>query len=339
MFDQLTQGSRELEFLSRLARATDRRTFLRWSGLTIAVSAAACGDDDSGGGDVTAPGTVSPADSTAVVPATAPPNEPLTITVQAKDEAGNDMTTGGEDVIVEATGENASGPVTAIDNGDGTYEGSYLPVNLGTDSIAVTINGTPIAGSPFTVIIQETVAAVPLGSGDIGLLNYAYALEQLEAAFYTTVVASLYAGASAEETQILTDIRDHEVIHREFLKTLLGTNAIQELQIDFASVDFASRASVLGTAKDIEDLGVSAYNGAGYLFDEPDNLLAVGKIVSVEARHSAVIRDLVSGGTDFAGDDVVNSNGLDAFRQPNQVVPAAAAYIVTPIDFTGLPRN
>ena len=92
------------------------------------------------------------------------------------------MTTGGEAVIVEATGENAWGRSPATDNGDGTYEGSYLPVNLGTDSIAVTINGAPIAGSPFTVIIQETVAAVPLGSGDIGLLNYAYALEQLEAA-------------------------------------------------------------------------------------------------------------------------------------------------------------
>jgi hypothetical protein len=180
---------RELEFLSRLARAADRRTFLRWSGVTIAVSVAACGDDEDDGGDVTAPGTVSPANSTAEVPASAPPNEPLTITVQAKDEAGNDMTTGGEDVIVEATGVNASGPITATDNGDGTYEASYLPVNLGADS-AVTINGTPIAGSPFTVTIEPAVTQVPLGAGDIGLLNYAYALEQLEAAFYTTVVAT-----------------------------------------------------------------------------------------------------------------------------------------------------
>ena len=170
--------------------------------------------------------------------------------------------------------------------------GSYLPVNLGTDSIAVTINGTPIAGSPFTVVIQPTVSEVPLGAGDIGLLNYAYALEQLQAAFYTAVIANLYAGASADETQILTDLRDHEVIHREFLKALLETNAIQELQIVFDSVDFTSRDSVLSAAKDIEDLGLSAYNGAGFLFEESDNLLAVGKIVSVEARHSAVIRDI-----------------------------------------------
>jgi hypothetical protein len=339
MFDQLTQGLRELEFLSRLARATDRRTFLRWSGVTIAVSVAACGDDDDNGGDVTAPGAVSPANSTADVPDKGPPNEPLTVTVQAKDDQGNDLTTGGDDVIVEATGANASGPVTATDNGDGTYEGSYLPVNLGTDSISVTINGTPISGSPFTVVIEPAVSEVPLGAGDIGLLNYAYALEQLQAAFYTAVIANLYAGASADETQVLTDIRDHEVIHRDFLKTLLGTNAIQDLQIEFGSVDFASRDSVLAAAKDIEDLGVSAYNGAGFLFDEPDNLLAVGKIVSVEARHSAVIRDSISRGTDFAGDDTVNTNGLDVFRQPNQVIPALGAFIVTPIDFSELPRS
>ena len=38
-------------------------------------------------------------------------------------------------------------------------------------------------------------ADVNLGTGDTGVLNYAYALEQLEAAFYTQVVASFYAGA------------------------------------------------------------------------------------------------------------------------------------------------
>ena len=31
---------------------------------------------------------------------------------------------------------------------------------------------------------------VDLGSGDVGILNYAYALEQLEAAFYIQVIAT-----------------------------------------------------------------------------------------------------------------------------------------------------
>ena len=35
--------------------------------------------------------------------------------------------------------------------------------------------------------------------------------------------------------------------------------------MDFTSINFADRASVLGAAKTFEDLGVSAYNGAGKL--------------------------------------------------------------------------
>ena len=66
---------------------------------------------------------------------------------------------------------------------------------------------------------------VNLGSGDIGILNYAYALEQLEAAFYTKVVASPYTGITADETIFLTDIRDHEIAHREFFKVAIGTSA------------------------------------------------------------------------------------------------------------------
>jgi hypothetical protein len=40
-------------------------------------------------------------------------------------------------------------------------------------------------------------AGVDLGSGDFGILNYAYALEQLEAAFYTQIISTPYANISA----------------------------------------------------------------------------------------------------------------------------------------------
>ena len=41
--------------------------------------------------------------------------------------------------------------------------------------------------------------AFDLGMGDVGVLNYAYALEQLEADFYTKVVNNFYTGASTAE--------------------------------------------------------------------------------------------------------------------------------------------
>ena len=122
---------------------------------------------------------------------------------------------------------------------------------------------------------------------------FAYALEQLEAAFYIKVNASFYSNITSDEQQILTDIMNHEVAHRDFFKAALGSAAIQTLTFDFSSIDFTNRASVLGTAKALEDTGVSAYNGAGKYIQSADYLTLAGKIVSVEARHAAAIRDLL----------------------------------------------
>src|ERR1700761_5427478 len=84
-----------------------------------------------------------------------------------------------------------------------------------------------------------TNTGIDIGIGDIAILNYAYALEQLEAAFYTQVIASPYSGISAIETARLTDIRDHEVAHREFFKAALGNNAtVGGLTPDFSSINF-----------------------------------------------------------------------------------------------------
>lgn len=178
---------------------------------------------------------------------------------------------------------------------------------------------------------------VDLGSGDVGILNYAYALEQLEAAFYTKVAESPYSGISSSETALLTDIRDHEIAHREFFKTALGNAAIINLEFNLSSIDFGSRNSVLATAKAFEDLGVSAYNGAGKLITTPDYLTLAGKIVSVEARHAAYIRDLINNGS-FADNTVIDSNGLDTSRMPAEVLAIAAGFVKTKINASNLPR-
>ncbi len=184
------------------------------------------------------------------------------------------------------------------------------------------------------------VATVDLGSGDIGILNYAYALEQLEAAFYTKVVASPFSGMTAAETAILTDLRDHEIIHREFLKKALGAAAIPALTVKFDSINFSDRASVLNTAKTFEDLGIAAYNGAGKLISDVNYLLVAGKIVSVEARHAAAIRDLLSPKTaSFAGNDVVSvDKGLDGAMTPTQVLPLVQPFVANTITGANLPK-
>ena len=175
---------------------------------------------------------------------------------------------------------------------------------------------------------------VDLGSGDVGILNYAYALEQLEAAFYVQAVSTPYTGMSAAELAVLTDIRDHEVIHREFFKAALGSNAIQGLTPNFSSIDFTSRLGILNAAKAFEDTGVSAYNGAAQYISDINYLGLAGKIVSVEARHAALIRDLISNGT-FA--DELDANAKDIEKTPTAVVDIANTFLTTKISKRGLP--
>ena len=170
---------------------------------------------------------------------------------------------------------------------------------------------------------------------DFGVLNYAYALEQLEAAFYTQVASSFASEFTADQRAKLDDIRLHEVAHREFFKKALGTAAIGSLEVNFSSVNFSSKASVLATAKAFEDLGVAAYNGAGVRISDAKYLVVAGQIVSVEARHAAYIRDLISNGS-FANSEVVDSNGLDLAYTPDKVLNMAAPFIKTKINVINL---
>jgi hypothetical protein len=168
-------------------------------------------------------------------------------------------------------------------------------------------------------------------SNNFGVLNYAYALEQLEAAFYATVTANAAFGStfSADERSILQDLQAHEEIHRDFLAAALGTNAIPALTPNFDSIDFASRSSVLGTAQVFEDLGVAAYNGAGRYFSRDEAgrgfLTIAGKIVSVEARHASVISGILDRNS-IAGNGIIDNMGLDRALDPNVVLgPDGAA--------------
>ncbi|WP_395063553.1 ferritin-like domain-containing protein [Flavobacterium sp.] len=187
-----------------------------------------------------------------------------------------------------------------------------------------------------------------LGGGDFGVLTYAYALEQLEADFYTKVVnASAFNTAfTPQDRAVLTDLYNHEVIHREFFKAALTgalpnptTQLLPGLAFDYGTLNFNNRAQVLATAKALEDTGVAAYNGAGKLLTNPEYLLLAGKIVSVEARHASAIRSLINPNSkDFAGDDIVSAtNGLDTVKKPSEVVPIASGFITTNFTASFLP--
>ena len=81
--------------------------------------------------------------------------ENYTFTIQAKTSAGENRVEGGEDFKVTITG--ANGPVDTVeltDKGDGKYFVSYsLPDAAGEYSIAVTVNGENIKGSPWKQVV------------------------------------------------------------------------------------------------------------------------------------------------------------------------------------------
>lgn len=206
--------------------------------------------------------------------------------------------------------------------------------------------GNPESPEPMPGPDPDPGAVFDLGSGDVGILNYAYALEQLEAAFYTQVRAgAYYAGAPQEEKDLFDDLYNHEVIHRDFFKAAITVaageeNTLPDLEFDVSSIDFDDRTSVLETSLLLEDTGVGAYNGAGDRIADATYLTLAGKIVSVEARHAAAIRSLIdpTGGY-FAGDDIVNpENGLDVATDPSDVLAAAGGFITTEFTANNLPE-
>jgi hypothetical protein len=180
-------------------------------------------------------------------------------------------------------------------------------------------------GAPSLAVVEGNNVTLDFRS-DIDVLNYAYALEQLEAAFYTQVVANAAFTTifPREEQTILRDLRDHEIAHREFFRAALGTSAIPDLQVNFGSVAFNNRSAVLNLAQTFEDLGVGAYNGAGRYLTNEAFLAVAGKIVSVEARHASVIRAIRNGNYT----DQFAPNAFDPATPPAEVIAAARRFIV-----------
>lgn len=190
-------------------------------------------------------------------------------------------------------------------------------------------------------------------SNDFGPLNYAYALEQLEAAFYAEVATAIDSNDlfvdDPTAAGYFLDLAAHEAIHRDFLNAAISDNGgtpIPDLEVDFSDVDFGDDNGVLAIAQVLEDTGVSAYNGAGQYIEDNDFLTIAGKIVSVEARHAAAVRAFIGGSTNFADlsdiDRGANTQfALDAALSPSDVLTAVTdpdtGFVTTTIAITGLP--
>ncbi len=158
-------------------------------------------------------------------------------------------------------------------------------------------------------------------ANDIGILNFALLLEELEAAFYAAVVSSGKI-TNSKEMEYMRYLGGQEAAHVTFLRSVLADQvlfATQDLSFNQSTLNnlLASRDSILNTAVTLEDVGVHAYNGAGPSLTNPVFHLAAGSIVSVEARHAAGVRALLGKPTTEPDSDrLVNDANLNSTLNP-----------------------
>jgi Ferritin-like domain len=156
--------------------------------------------------------------------------------------------------------------------------GRFLRDAAGVASAAVVISGLP----------QLAAAAAPSAVMDKEILNYFLMLEYLQEEFYDGAVA---AGALQGELKTYAETaRENEREHVSYLRKILGSDARAAPTFDFGKAtkntrDFRAAAVV------IEETSVSAYIGQGANLTRA-NVLSAARIVSVDARHAAWVRDI-----------------------------------------------
>ena len=130
------------------------------------------------------------------------------------------------------------------------------------------------------------------GRGDIGILNFALALEYLEAAFYNEATAAGKITDPATQAFLVTTTRD-ENAHVAALKQALGAKAIAMPTFNFQGIP-EDQGKFQQTAYVLENTGVYAYLGQLTNIREPAYLAAAGSIATVEARHASVIGSIIN---------------------------------------------
>ena len=135
--------------------------------------------------------------------------------------------------------------------------------------------------------------AADFGS-DIDVLNYALTLEYLEATFYQQGnAANLLSG---DEKDYLATIQSDEEAHvaaiTATIKKLGGTPTAKPM-VNFGD-SFSSRDTYLATSHTFENVGVGAYLGAAGFIKNKDVLAAAASIFGVEARHAALVGNLLN---------------------------------------------
>ncbi|MGI8519758.1 MAG: ferritin-like domain-containing protein [Actinomycetota bacterium] len=130
-------------------------------------------------------------------------------------------------------------------------------------------------------------------ANDVEVLNYALTLEYLESEFYRQGnEAGLLKGKEAQYLETIGADEDAHVAAITDTINKIGGTPVEAPAVDFADA-FSNRESYLKTSRTFENLGVQAYLGAAGFIKDKAILQAAAGIFGVEARHAAVVGNLL----------------------------------------------
>jgi Ferritin-like domain len=148
--------------------------------------------------------------------------------------------------------------------------------------------GAAAAGGLVLGGLPRSASSAASPEQDVRILNFALLVEYLQAKFYAEATAAgKLRGELREYARI---VGAQEASHVAFIRSALGPNARPEPRFNFGDA-VRDPQEFTDAAVELEDLVVAAYNGQAPNLTA-SALAAAARIVSVEARHAAWIRDL-----------------------------------------------
>jgi ferritin-like protein len=150
------------------------------------------------------------------------------------------------------------------------------------------VGGAVLGGGALIAGLPRLASSAPSPAQDARVLNFILLIEEMEAALYAE---ALDRGRLRGELRRFAQIVGaHERAHVRFIRSALGPKARRRPALDFGSAT-SDADEFTAAAITLEDTGVAAYNGQAANLTT-GGLLTAARIVSVEARHAAWIRDI-----------------------------------------------